>query len=245
MISSQGRAALLLVVIAMSVSALVAAKGTSPVLPPDSRVEGRGYAELSADWWVWALGQDERPYLDPDGRLCAVGQRGKVWYLAGTNGQFNARRTCDIPEGKYLFLPVINMFQASRVNVGPNQPFPACRKLQEDASVNNDHLVSAIVFIDDIRIADVKKFRVRSKGCFNPYPQLKTDDSVRKPIAASDGYWLLIAPLAPGRHTIRVGANYGGGDEEFGHMVQNFEYEIWIGEEGRITAAPLAGRPWG
>lgn len=69
----------------------------------------------------------------------------------------------------------------------------------------------------------MKKFRVRSKGCSNPYPQLMTGDSVRKPIAAGDGYWLLIAPLAPGRHTIRVGASYGGGDGAFGHMMQNFE----------------------
>ena len=36
-------------------------------------------AELSADWWQWALSAPAatNPLLDPDGRFCHIGQKGK------------------------------------------------------------------------------------------------------------------------------------------------------------------------
>ena len=51
-------------------------------------------------------------------------------------------------------------------------------------------------------------------------------------MAASDGYWLLLPPLSPGRHTVSVGANYDADGSGYGRMVQSFEYVLWIGGEG-------------
>jgi hypothetical protein len=39
-----------------------------------------------------------------------VGQRGPVWFLAGTLFGGPATRTCSIPEGEWLFFPVINNY---------------------------------------------------------------------------------------------------------------------------------------
>ena len=53
-------------------------------LPLVTQVEGEGYPELTARWWQWAMAAPVEPYLDPDGRLCAMNQDGPVWFLAGT-----------------------------------------------------------------------------------------------------------------------------------------------------------------
>lgn len=217
--------------------ALAAGKQTSAVMPLSAQVEGRGYAELSADWWKWSYAQMIPPYKDPDGRLCDLGQSGPVWFLAGTDGSFDAKRECVVPKGKHLFLPVINMIHHSPRTQDKSR-IPSCKEMQGGAAVNNDRLVSAIVFVDGVRINDISAFRVRSKGCFQLFANDPTDDSDQNIMAASDGYWLLIAPLSAGKHTIRVGANYGSKDEAYGHMIQNFEYELWIGGEGRVTSIP-------
>jgi hypothetical protein len=198
----------------------------TPVLPADAIVEGVSFGGWTAKWWQWAFAQPIAPFLDPDGRLCTGGQGGPVWFLAGTNGEFAPHRECIVPAGKYLLVPVINMIYMNRqAGHDPAHTNP-CAELQANAAVNNDHLVSAVVMIDGVLIDDVTRFRVRSDGCF----PLTTD--VEEPSAqsaAADGYWLLLKPLPPGRHTISIGANYGATDSSYGHMLQNFEYVLDVG----------------
>lgn len=199
------------------------------VLPLTAQVEGKGYAQLSAQWWQWALSMPVEPYLDPDGRFCAMGQDGPIWFLAGTDGSFDALRECKVPLGKHLFLPVINMIQQTPLGVKKGKTVMSCDRLQASVAVNNDHLASAVVLIDGVVVKNVASYRVRSDGCFPIYPDLPEDDRYITPVAASDGYWLLIPPLPVGRHTIVVGANYGAPEGGFHRMMQNFEYVLWVG----------------
>lgn len=199
------------------------------VLPLTAKVEGKGYAELSAAWWQWALSVPVEPYRDRDGRYCAVGQEGPVWFLAGTDGSFDTRRECRVPLGKHVFLPVINMYQQTPLGVKKGKTVMSCDRLQASIAVNNDHLASAVVLIDGVPVKNVAGYRVRSDGCFPVYPDLPEDDRFITPVAASDGYWLLIPPLPAGRHTLVVGANYGAPEGGFHRMVQNFEYVLTVG----------------
>ncbi|MEJ1095097.1 hypothetical protein [Pseudoxanthomonas sp. CCNWLW206] len=219
--------------LALPVFAQEAAQVRAPsqpiVLPLTAKVEGKGYAQLSARWWQWALSMPVEPYRDPDGRFCDIGQDGPVWFLAGTDGSFDARRECKVPAGKHLFLPVINMFHQIPLGVKKGKTVMSCDRLQASAAVNNDHLVSAVVLIDGVQVKNVASYRVRSDGCFEMYPDLPKDDRYITPLAASDGYWLLIPPLPVGKHTIVVGANYGAPEGGFHRMVQNFEYVLWVG----------------
>jgi hypothetical protein len=211
-------------------AALAAPPSASPaVLPLTAQVEGKGYAQLSAAWWQWALSMPVEPYLDRDGRFCEMGQGGPVWFLAGTDGSFDALRECKVPLNKHLFLPVINMLQQTPLGVKKGKTVMSCDRLQASVAVNNDHLVSAVVLIDGVLVKDVAGYRVRSDGCFPMYPDLPEDDRYITPLAASDGYWLLIPPLPVGKHTIVVGANYGAREGGFHRMVQNFEYVLWVG----------------
>jgi hypothetical protein len=151
-------------------------------------------------------------------------QSGPVWFLAGTDGTFEPRRRCVVPEGKYLLLPVINMVYWQRTDVDERMP---CADLQRGSAVNNDHLVSAVVVLDGKPLGDMRVHRVRSEGCFALDP-----GDAASPLAAADGYWLMLKPLPRGHHTIRVGANYGAPGQAYGNMVQNFEYELDVG--GRV-----------
>ncbi|WP_231583339.1 hypothetical protein [Luteimonas sp. FCS-9] len=189
----------------------------------EGAVAGISQGEWTARWWRWAIGQWIAPYLDPDGRWCAVGQDpdSPVWFLAGTDGTFSPKRRCVVPEGKYLLVPVINTyFQDSG-----DAEAEVCAAAQGWVAVNNDQLLSAVAMLDGRPLGDVRAMRVRSDGCFRFDPE---DPSV---LSASDGYWLMIAPLPRGRHTLSIGANYAPGDTGYGGMHQNFEYTLDIGSE--------------
>jgi len=200
------------------------------LMPPDGKVEGESFGALTARWWQWAERAPIAPFLDPDGRMCEIGQEGPVWFLAGTDGTFNARRECVIPADRYILVPIINM-RYSNVRRRGRQSLPMpCKVLQHAAAVNNERLGSAIALIDGVRVTDVARYRVRSDGCF----PLDEDDGDATSTAA-DGYWLLLKPLPPGRHTLTVGANYAADEDGYGRMVQNFEYVLHVG--GRTDLA--------
>ncbi|WP_282298646.1 hypothetical protein [Stenotrophomonas sp. PS02289] len=188
-------------------------------------VDGVSLSEWTARWWRWADTQEIPPYLDPDGQLCHLGQSGPVWFLAGTDGQFEPRRECEVPEGKHVLLPVINM-----ISYGIDGD-ESCRYLQRGAAMNNDHLVSAVVLLDGKPLPDVRKRRVSSDGCFRMDP-----DDKSSMLAAADGYWILLDPLPRGRHTLSVGAKYDtrqGGD--YSGMEQSFEYVLYVGGKGYMA----------
>lgn len=208
------------------------ADAPDPIVPSGAKVDGTGLGEWSARWWRWALSQPVAPFLDPDGRLCALGQEGPVWFLAGTNGSFNVQRECVIPEGKHLFVPVINMVHMEVDGAHHS----ACDELQAAAAVNNDHLVSAVVLLDGKLLPAAAHYRVRSDGCF--VLDHDEDGDIR---AASDGYWMMLKPLPPGRHTLTIGANYGAPGQAYGRMLQNFEYVLHVG--GRTLISDRAHQP--
>lgn len=211
-----------------------AAVAVAPALHDGGPVEGATLGTWTGRWWQWALGQWVEPYRDPDGRLCDVGQQGPVWFLAGTDGSFHVQRTCAIPLDTHVLVPVINMIY---MNPRSGQA-RSCAELQADAAVNNDHLVSAVVLLDGQPLGDVKRHRVRSDGCF---PLDPGDPS--SPLAAADGYWLMLKPLPRGRHVLTVGANYGDTGTGYGGMQQNFEYVLDVGGS---TLLSVAGRRiWG
>ena len=205
---------------------VVAAAEPMTPTPPQARVAGKSAAEWSAAWWQWAFMQPEgrRAYDDPVGVMCEQGQKGSVWFLAGTSGKDVAKRRCRVPKGKYLFFPVINMLMFS-----PRGRHLACADVQAGASANNDHLQYAIVKLDGVAVADVARFRAHSEQCFDVFARAPyIDDSSAYAPAASDGYWLMIEPPAPGRHRISVRANYVNPHEAFGKMIQYFDYDIDI-----------------
>lgn len=187
-----------------------AAKPAAHVEVVEVQTFGASYGEWSARWWQWALSipAESNPILDMDGANCAKGQYDNVWFLAGTFGG-PAVRSCTIPAGKPIFFPLLNT--AMLKPYGYETLLDFRRSLAE----NMDAVTDLWCTIDDKDLEedlDLFNFRVRSpsftvigppKGVLPPgflKVPAHTDQIV------SDGYWLLLSPLASGEHTI----NFGG-----------------------------------
>ncbi len=200
---------------------------------PDARitrddVDGVSLAHWTERWWQWAYALPIEPYRDPDGRFCDLGQEGPVWFLAGTDGSFDATRRCILPADAHVLVPIINMAHLST----RSRP-RGCEQLQRAAAVNNNHLISAVAILDGKPLGSVALHRVRSESCFRI--AMNEHDSL---LAAADGYWLMLKPLPRGRHTLVIGANYGAPDSAHGMMRQNFEYQLDVGGENRFSLSP-------
>lgn len=212
---------------ALCAPAGVPAAVLSAPLAPDAVVAGVPLPEWTARWWQWAMSMPVAPFLDPDGRLCEEGQVGPVWFLAGTDGTFNPKRDCVIPTGRHVLVPIINVVQMWRSGTADYRHGKTCMELEHDAAVNNEHLASAVVLLDGRQIGDIARYRVRTRDCFDVEP------GDGRMWAAADGYWLMLPPLEPGRHTLQVGANYDAHNVSLGKLQQNFEYVLHVG--GRTT----------
>jgi hypothetical protein len=203
-------AALVLILgLTMPITTPQAQSGGNPgVIPPNARPYGLTYGDWSARWWQWALSipATTNPLLDATGANCAEGQTGHVWFLAGTFGG-SATRTCTIPPGKAIFFPIINIVFGSGVfDCDPTNPGVPCDVAALRASaasvMNNPILLEAEV--DGRPLRNLNAYRAFSPVFSITHPS----DSVFGVAPGtytpqiSDGYWIMLAPLSAGTHTV-------------------------------------------
>jgi hypothetical protein len=95
---------------------VIAETNISPrIAPIQSNPHGHSYSEWAARWWQWAIEQPAgvNPVTDTTGQFCATGQKGAVWFLAGTFGvPSSVSRTCTVPAGQALFFQSLVNFMA-------------------------------------------------------------------------------------------------------------------------------------
>ena len=88
----------------------VAGLSSVNILPPGGKPYGLPYAEQIKNFWKWSIGiqAKDNPVNDPTGEKCAVAQNNSspLFYLSFNNGGFS-QRTCKVPAGKALFIPVL------------------------------------------------------------------------------------------------------------------------------------------
>ena len=198
--------------LAMGILSLVAASSTlagedkddrSQIFPPQSQPYGKTYAEWSAVWWQWALAipADHNPLLDETGADAGQGQSGHVWFLAGVfNATGTAERTNTVPAGKALFFPIVNNIWISTVPTDP-QTADAIRPLI--APVVNDATDLACE-IDGVSVKHPENYRTESP-LFNvtlPANNIFGIDAGTYGPSMDEGFYLMVAPLSVGRHTI-------------------------------------------
>jgi len=204
------------------------ALAATPVVHPlsaDAKVSGERVDTYPERWWQWANRKrwGAQAFQDPTGEQCKANQKGDVWYLAGTDGTDEAHRRCTIPEGKYIFLPIITMLVSSNPGV-----MLTCEQVKARAAVNNEHVVATEISLDGTRFK-LDGLRMRS-DCFNAYEFADYLDyhEFYGP-SATDGYWLMLPPLSKGKHVLRVHARYDNKGADLGDLEQRFDYELDIG----------------
>ena len=196
-------------------AAPTAATTVVPV-PPGQSVAGKSQAQWSAAWWQWAGSFDEAdsPVADKTGALCGSKQSGAVWFLAGTFETHRTVRTCSVPQGKYLFFPLINY-----VVMPPADARVGCTALTRQAALSTNRATALVADVDGKQLANLSLHRQATSQCFD-MSALATSPSQPLP-AAANGYYLMLKPLSVGTHTI----NFGG---VLPDMVQAVTYTIVV-----------------
>ena len=196
------------------------------VLPSHSFLAGKTLGEYGAEWWQWSLSIPlaESPVKDLTGEKCAAGQQGKVWFLAGTYESHPVKRRCTVPEGWYVFFPVINM-----VYWRPVKREVSCEAVKEGAALNNDRLDFIEVEIDGVKVPSPRDHREQSVGCFDVFARVAKEAHPPPGYpAASDGYWIMVKPLPVGEHTIAFRAKYSRPGDSYGDLAQDVSYRIIV-----------------
>lgn len=204
--------ALSLLLLVGSGTDVLAASANPRVLPPRSRPFGLTYGQWSARWWQWVLSipTDQNPLLDPTGENCAVGQSRRVWFLAGALGTGSATRTCVVPAGTALFFPIINaIFVATEPGETEALAHESVRAREDLVNVS-----TLFVEVDGVPVTNLGSYRAHSPTFPVTFPEdnLFGVPAGVYPIAASDGFWLMLGPLPPGTHTVHFGGVTGGGN---------------------------------
>jgi hypothetical protein len=196
------------------------------VAPPNSNPHGASYGLWGAAWWQWVFSLPSRPPdglpnpLFTDGAVdCSFGQSGHVWFLAGRIcftcvGVTTAHRNCKVPTGTALFFPILNG-EADNIATKPPLTIEQLQALAaQGAAASELHAT-----IDGSPLVDLFRYR----AAFAPFrftvpatdnifqffgfsvPGSDWPNTTVSPVA-SDGYWLMVEPLSPGKHSI----NFGG-----------------------------------
>ena len=199
--------------------------GNPRILPPHSRAFGLSYAEWSAKWWQWASGIPfaQNPLFDTTGEFADQEQSGHVWFLAGAFGG-TVERTATVPVGKALFFPIFNALwwapddlpfarEVAETYLGKTPAEIALLSdveligLLSDFNVGPDPVLS--VEIDGVAVANLAAYHKISPGFRIVDRDLIDDLGLALDVnntAVSAGYWIMLAPLRPGKHTIHFHA---------------------------------------
>lgn len=211
------------VVFGLTVLAMIPLAQADPkpkVLAVDSSPYGNTYGEWSARWWQWLLSipADINPNFDTTGANCAVGQVGPVWFLAGTFGD-SFTRSCTVPAGKaLLFTPLTQIDGAGVFDCEPTASgLCNLNTLRGLAAAFIDNPTTLEATVDGHPLQNLGDFRVQSPAFSTTFPEgavFGLPSGTFTP-NVSDGYWLMLAPLSVGKHTIHFKAlsNSGFGAE--------------------------------
>jgi hypothetical protein len=174
----------------------VAAQQAPPLIPPTKSIAGASQEEWSKRWWRWALSfdDDEGPVADRDGRYCAEGQSGPVWFLAGSYGSARTIRNCHVPAGKTLFFPLVN-----NVTIEPDDADESCASLKRRAAELTPAPDALLLEVNGKRFNGLAAHRQATRRCFH----IVDDDDT---YAAANGFYVALGPLKKGRYAL----NFGG-----------------------------------
>jgi hypothetical protein len=180
------------------------------IMPIDSKSFGKAYGEWSGAWWRWcySIPAAVNPVADPTGANAALGQSGPVFFLAGTFGG-PAERSVTVPAGKALFFPILNQIWINLPEYGDNPWSPEQEAFARALIAGiTDGATLLTCEIDGQPVQDVAAYRCQTPPG-KDYMVTVPEESIWSWLPAGtygptvdDGYYLMVAPLPVGEHTI-------------------------------------------
>jgi hypothetical protein len=233
------------------------------VVPPSSTVQDQTYSQWSAAQWQWELEQPNvtnSPVVEtnagtaaqPEPVDCTLGQSGRVWFLAGITflqGYPTAYRSCSVPAGVFLFLPVIDVWADDLSCPGTPPGTLTGEQLRHLVQQQTDTIEpnSMSVTIDGRAVKGLTNsttaYRAAANGFSytlpannalshfcpdNPFPAGTSPPN--PPGAYADGVYIMLAPRSVGVHHISFAATESG-TPTFGPATQNVSYTITVGRD--------------
>ena len=193
----------------------LAARGGAVVLPGQARVFGRSMAEWSTRWYQWSFGvpaaQNPALALEAD---CDVAQDDAVYFVPMYDFALEYARTCRVPFGKPVFLPlwvIINDYPCPDPDFHPAPGQTLEQFLREGVRDFNGGMQGLSVTVDG-RAVDVTRHRSTSRlFTFTADPSLvgQIPDACLLGGTPQQGVvdgWSLMLLLAPGEHVVHVQA---------------------------------------
>ncbi len=183
------------------------------IIPPENAEAqtGKTYGEWSARWWQYVFGIpfDNNPIFDPTGANCNFGQSGAVFFLVSTPGGSATRNECRVPAGKILFFPLLGFARFKEVT--DPQPEVSLRAVIKGFSKSTREL-QANIDGEDISIRlNPKTTPLRTLSPAGFFTVIAPENNIFGGIpgqsydTVSDGFYLMVAPLPSGAHTIKFG----------------------------------------
>jgi hypothetical protein len=204
-------------------------KANPKVLAPNSKPYGKTYGEWGAAWqqWVIKTTTENCPVTDNTGERALVGQSAPVYFLAGTFGEMlgtpweapnPVTRDVTIPAGVALCIPINDW------GVIYPEDFPEGTSPEDAIAMGYEWLNGAfdempesdlLCVVDGVAITNLRQYRSQSE----PFMIYAPADNVYNDIVSSwgyppyaegwhlsisDGYYVILAPLSAGQHTIHL-----------------------------------------
>lgn len=215
------------VILLSAAPALYASPVSVKIFPPGSKPYGASTDEHIENFWKWQISipaepEGEHPISDVTGEKCTKDQlnsNSSVFYLSGAGGK-TVERTCTIPAGKGVLIPVMTVVATEK-----EYPGSSVAELADIVKKDQDSVTALSLDINGKNYAfdDLKKFRMATGEFEVTFPKNGifgvTGEGPSKAVA--DGYYLLTEPLSRGNYTI----HYKGalGDPLEG---TNFQHDI-------------------
>ena len=204
----------------------------------DSVVYGRTYSDWNAAWQQWADSIPTANHPLFDNGDCGVGQSGPVWFLGrkfisvgGTANFDNIIRYCNVPAGKALYVAIYNAEDSTLEEATPgSNHFTQIGELRAATAYVMDGVTDLSMQVDDENVRDIKeRFRMQSPAFGFTLPADNFFTALGEgPFKAGtyfpsvdDGYYVMVAPLPIGHHTIHFHGTVGP-------YVQDVTYHISV-----------------
>ena len=203
------------------------ASSAPKVFPPESKPYGLPVDKHIENFWKWQISlpaepEGEHPISDLTGEKCTKGQsssNSSVFFLSGAGGK-TVKRTCEVPAGKGLLIPVMTVVATEK-----EYPGSSVAELATIAKEDQDSVTALSLDVDGQSYAfdDLKKYRNATGDFEVTFPRNGifgvTEEGPSKAVA--DGYYLLTEPLSPGNYTIHYKGALGNPLEG-----TNFQHDI-------------------
>jgi hypothetical protein len=175
------------------------------IFPPGSKPYGLTYAEHEKNFWKWILEipVNESPVNDRTGEKCATGQsntNSSIFYLSMNNGGIS-ERTCKVPVGKGLLIPVMQVEWSDK-----EAPGASVEELHKSAKKDQDSVNSLYLKIGDkeYKYKDLIKYRTQTDVFEVVFPDNGIFGVIEGGISkvVADGFYIITEPLIKGNYSI-------------------------------------------